>query len=70
MGQQGPPSAKKIRFSKIIDHIECQNKCFWRGLSLWWPVLALIKKSQNALETSFLGQEMGQKWVKNVFFQK
>ena len=70
MGQQGPPGAKKKRlFSKMIpDHMECQNKCFWCVLSSWWPVLALIK-SQNALKMGCFGRKMGQKWVKNVFFQ-
>ena len=30
MGQQGPPGAKKRRLSSkmILDHMECQNKCF------------------------------------------
>ena len=49
MGQQGPPGAKNWLFSKmILDHMECQNMCFWCVLSLWWPVFALLK-SQNAL---------------------
>ena len=67
MGQQGPPRAKKYFFSNMIrDHMECQNKCFWRGLSSWWPVLAPLK-SQNALKMSFVWTEneskMGQKCV-------
>ena len=50
MGQQGPPGAKKRLFSKmILDHMECQNKCFWHILSPWWPVSA-PPKSQNALK--------------------
>ena len=31
-GQQGPLDAKGI-----LDHVGCQNKCFWHILSLWWP---------------------------------
>ena len=68
MGQQGPPRAKKLLFfsNMIRDHMECQNKCFWRVLSSWWPVLAPLK-SQNALKMSFVATEneskMGQKCV-------
>ena len=60
MGQQGPPGAKKKDFfSKVIlDHMECQNKCFWRVLSSWWPVVALLK-SQNALKMSCFGTKNG-----------
>ena len=50
----------------ILDHMECQNKCFWRVLSSWWPVLA-PQKSHNALK---MGCFWDQKWVKNVFSQK
>ena len=53
----------------IVHHMECQNKCFWRILSSWWLVLALLK-SQNALKMGCLGTKMGHKWVKNVFLQK
>ena len=57
-------------FSKIVlDHMECQNKCFWRVLTLWWPVLSL-PESQNALEMGCFATKMGQKRVKNVFFPK
>ena len=74
MGQQGPPGwtlpgAKKKNdfFQKmILDHMECQNKCFWRVLSSWWPVLALLKY-QNASKMGCFGTK---KWVKNGFFQK
>ena len=50
----------------ILDHMECQNKCFWRVLSSWWPVVALLE-SQNALKISSFGTKrkgpkMGQKW--------
>ena len=67
MGQQGPPGAKERFFSKmILDHMECQNKCFWRVLSSWWPVLAVLK-SQNALKMGCFatknGSKMGQKCV-------
>ena len=55
MGHQGPPAAKETFFSKVIvDHMECQNNCFWRVLSSWWPVLAL-QKSQNALKMGCFG---------------
>ena len=55
MGQQGPPGAKKDFFPKMImDHMECQNKCFWRVLSSWWPVVVLLK-SQNALKMGYFG---------------
>ena len=62
MGQQG---AKNDFFQKmILDHMECQNKCFWRVLSSWWPVLALLK-SQNAMKMGWTknGSKMGQKYV-------
>ena len=50
IGQQGPPGAKKSPFTKMIfDHMECQNRCFWRVLSLWWPVFILVK-SESALK--------------------
>ena len=67
MGQQGPQGAKKRLFSKmILDHMECQNNCFWPILSTWWPVLALLK-SQNALRMGCFGtknqSEMDQKCV-------
>ena len=45
----------------ILDHMECQKKCFWRVLSSWWPVLALLK-SQDALK---MGCFWDKKWVKN-----
>ena len=62
MGQQGPPGAKKKDFfSKMIpDHMECQNKCFWRVLSSWWPVLAVLK-SPNALKMGYFGTKNGSK---------
>ena len=50
----------------ILDHMECQNKCFWRVLSSWWPAFALLK-SLNALKmVSFVtknGSKSGQKCV-------
>ena len=62
MSQQGPPGAKKKDFlSKMtLDHMECQNKCCWRILSSWWPVLALLK-SQNALKMGYFGTKNGSK---------
>ena len=68
MGQQGPPGAKKCVFSKmILDHMECQNKCFWHVLSSWWPVLAL-PKSQNAMKMGCFGTKNGSKMgQKRVF---
>ena len=67
MSQQGPPCAKNDIFQKmILDHMECQNNCFWRLLSSWWPVLALLK-SQKALKRGCFatknGTKMGQKCV-------
>ena len=63
MGHQGPPGAKETFFSKIIvDHMECQNNCFWRVLNSWWPVLAL-QKSQNALRMGCWNR-----FWKNTFF--
>ena len=41
--------------------MECQNRCFWRVLSSWWLVLALLK-SQNALK---MGCFRTKKWAKN-----
>ena len=67
MGQQGPPGAKKDFFSKrILDHMECQNKCFWRVLSSLWPVVALLKIPEcleNGLFWTKKRSKMGQKWV-------
>ena len=66
MGQQGPPGAKKKDFfpKMILDHMECQNKCFWCVLSSLWPVVALLK-SHNALKMGCFatknGSKMGQK---------
>ena len=55
---------KKDFFSKmILDHMECQNKCFQRVLSSWWPVLALLNlEKPKGLEN---GLFCDQKWVKN-----
>ena len=58
---------KQRLFSKmILNHMECQKKCFWRVLSLWWPILALLR-SQNALKMGCVGtkkgSKMSQKWV-------
>ena len=53
----------------ILDHMECQNKCFWRILSSWWPVLALLK-SQNALKMGFLGTNNGCKNSSKMCFFK
>ena len=70
MGQQGPQAAKKRLFSKmILDHMECQNKCFWRVLSSWWPVLALLK-SQNALKMGCLATKNGSKMGQECVFPK
>ena len=71
MGQQGPPSAKKIAFfSKMIrDHMKCQNNYFWRVFSSWWPVLALLK-SQNALKMGCLGTKNGSKMGQKCVFPK
>ena len=67
MGQQGPLGAKK--FSKmILDHMECQNKCFWRILSPWWPRFGppkIQKCLENGLFGTKNGSKMGQKWAKN-----
>ena len=61
MGQQRRPGGQKGLFSKmILDHMECQNKCFSRVLSAWWPPLALLK-SQNALKMGCFGTKKGSK---------
>ena len=71
MGQQGPPAAQKGFVSKmIVDHMECQNKCF---LAHFEFVVARFgpPKIPNCLETGlFWDKKLGQKRVKNVFFQK
>ena len=79
LAEHGPPGAKKDLFSKmILDHMECQNRFFWRVLSPLWPVFPLLQ-SQNALEMGCFGtingSKMGQKWVghewvKNACFPK
>ena len=71
MGQQGPPGAKKIDFflEMIPDHMECQNKCFCRVSSSWWPVLALLK-SQNALTIGCFGTKNGSKMGQKCVFPK
>ena len=70
MGQQGPPGEENDFFSKmILDHMECQNKPFWRVLSSWWPVLALLK-SQNALKMGYFGQKNGSTMAQKCVFPK
>ena len=71
MGQQGLTGAKKMNFvlEMTVDHIECQNNCFWRVLSLWWPVLALLK-SQNALKMGCFGTNNGSKMGQKCVFPK
>ena len=51
MGPQRPPGAKKKGFFQemILDHRECQNKCFWCICRSWWPIVARLI-SQNALK--------------------
>ena len=57
-------------FSKmILDHMENQNKCFWRVLSLWWAVVALLK-SQNALKRGGFGTMNGSKPRQKAVFLK
>ena len=52
---------KKKLFSKmIVDHMECQNKCFWRVLSPWCSVLPLLK-AQKALKMGCFGTKNGSK---------
>ena len=70
MGQQGPSRAKKRFFPKmILDHMECQNKCFWCVLSSWWPVLALVKP-QNDLKMGCFGTKNGSKMGQKCVFPK
>ena len=67
MGKQGPPGPKHDFFFKmILDHTECQNRCFWQFFSPWWPVLALLKYP-NALKMGYFGTKKGSKMC---FFQK
>ena len=55
-----------LKKNMIRDHVECQSKCFWRVVSSWWPVLALLK-SPDALKMGCFetknGSKMGQKCV-------
>ena len=61
---------KKRLFSKmILDHMECQNKCFWRVLSSWWCVLALLK-SPNALKMGYFGTKFSSKMGQKCVFPK
>ena len=53
----------------ILDHMECQNKCFWRVLSSLWPVLAFLK-SQNALKMGCFGTKNGSKMGQKCVFPK
>ena len=79
LAEHGPPGAVKDLFSKmILDHMECQNRCFWRVLSPLWPVFPLLQ-SQNALEMGCFGtingskmglKWVGHEWVKNACFPK
>ena len=52
-----------------MDHMECPKKCFWRVLSSWWPVLALLK-SPNALEMDCFGAKNGSKMGQKKSFPK
>ena len=71
--QHGSPRStgcKKMTFSKItVDHLECQNKCFWCVWSSRWPVLALLK-SQNALKMGCIGTKSGSKMGQKCLFPK
>ena len=62
MGQQGPPGAKKKRLlsKMIVDHMECQNKCF---LAHFEFVVARFgpPKIPNCLENGLIWDK---KWVK------
>ena len=71
MGEQGPPVVKKKDFltKVIVDHMELQNKCFWRVLSLWCAVLALLE-SQNALNTGCFETKNGSKNGSKMCFSK
>ena len=51
----------------ILDHMECQKKYFWRVLSSWWPVLALLK-SQKALKMGYFATKNGFKMGQNCVF--
>ena len=56
----------KTRFRVHLIHMQPTFGGFWRILSSWWPVLALLK-SQNALKLGCFatknGSKMGQKCV-------
>ena len=47
-----------------------QNKCFWRVVTSWWPVLALLKSEITLKMGSFGSKKKRQNWVENVFFQE
>ena len=53
----------------ILDHMECQKKCFQRVLCSLWPVLALLK-SQNALKMGCFVTKNGSKMVQKCVFPK
>ena len=53
----------------ILDHMECQIKCFWRVLSSWCSVLALLK-SQNALKMGCVGTKNQSKMRQKCVFSK
>ena len=71
MGQQGPPGAKKMTFFKNDPGPHGMPKQVF--LTRFELVVARFgpAKIPKCLENGLvLGQKMGQKWVKNVFFQK
>ena len=69
--KNGSKMGQKSVFPKmILDHLGCLNKWDEPILSPFWGILA-PPKSQNALKMGcFATKKMGQKWVKEVFFQK
>ena len=69
-GSTRSTGCRKFLFpTMILNHMQCQNKCFWRVLSSWWPVLALLK-SQNALKMGCFGAKNGSNMGQKCVFPK
>ena len=58
---------KRTPRPQYLGPLECQHKCFWTVLSLWWPILVL-RKSQNALKMRCFGTKSGSKMGRKHIF--
>ena len=72
MGQQGPPGAKKksIFFKNDPGPHGLSKQVFFMRFDLVMARLGPPEISKCLENGLILGQEMGPKWVKNVFLQK